>query len=150
MASQTTQMKREIDEIPDTVERLLTHGAAAIASASDAARALNPRFLLSVARGSSDHACTYLKYASELLLGLPMASLGPSVKSVYGVDVAASGALGIAVSQSGKSPDIVRMTESITASGAYTVAITNEPESPLAKAASATIRTARKPTAFIS
>ena len=139
MASQTTQMKREIDEIPDTVERLLTDGAAAIASASDAARALNPRFLLSVARGSSDHACTYLKYASELLLGLPMASLGPSVKSVYGVDVAASGALGIAVSQSGKSPDIVRMTESITASGAYTVAITNEPQSPLAKAASSTL-----------
>ena len=139
MAPQTTQMRREIDEIPHAVERLLTDGAAAIASASDEARARNPRFLLSVARGSSDHACTYLKYASELLLGLPMASLGPSVKSVYGVDVAASGALGISVSQSGKSPDIVSMTESIAASGAYIVAITNEPASPLAKAASATL-----------
>lgn len=139
MASQTTQMKREIEEIPHAVERLLTDGAAAITAASDEARALNPRFLLSVARGSSDHACTYLKYASELLLGLPMASLGPSVKSVYGVDVAAAGALGISVSQSGKSPDIVRMTESIAASGAYTVAITNEPASPLANAASATL-----------
>ena len=132
-------MRREIDEIPHAVERLLTDGAAAITAASVEARSLNPRFLLSVARGSSDHACTYLKYASELLLGLPLASLGPSVKSVYGVDVAAAGALGISVSQSGKSPDIVRMTESIAASGAYTVAITNETASPLAKAASATL-----------
>ena len=135
----TTQMRREIDEIPQAVDRLLTHGAAAIATTAAAARAANPRFLLSVARGSSDHACTYLKYASELLLGLPMASLGPSVKSVYGVDVNAKGALGISVSQSGKSPDIVRMTDSITSSGAFTVAITNEAASPLANVASATL-----------
>lgn len=139
MTVSNTQMRREINEIPHAVERLLTNGADAIAAASDEARALNPRLLLSIARGSSDHACTYLKYASELLLGLPMASLGPSVKSVYGVDVQAKGALGISISQSGKSPDIVQMTESISSSGAYTVAITNDPSSPLANAASSTL-----------
>lgn len=139
MASQITQMRREIDEIPHAVERLLTQGAAAVTSAADQARAVDPRFLLSVARGSSDHACTYLKYVSELLLGVPMASLGPSVRSIYGVDVQARGALGVSVSQSGKSPDIVRMTQSITGSGAFSVAITNDPQSPLAQAASATL-----------
>jgi glucosamine--fructose-6-phosphate aminotransferase (isomerizing) len=139
MKTPNTQMRREIDEIPHAVERLLGNGAASITRAAGEAREINPRFLLSVARGSSDHACTYLKYASELLLGLPMASLGPSVKSVYGVDVMAKGGLGISVSQSGKSPDIVSMTESITSSGAYTAAITNEPASPLAGVASATL-----------
>ncbi len=139
MSKTLTQMRREIDEIPVAVDRLLTEGATAISDAAADIRALDPRFLLSVARGSSDHACTYLKYASELLLGLPMASVGPSIKSIYGVSVAAEGALCLSVSQSGKSPDIVRLTEAFAATGAYTVAITNDATSPLAQATSATL-----------
>ncbi|MEX0286597.1 MAG: SIS domain-containing protein [Paracoccaceae bacterium] len=139
MTHPVTRMRREIDEIPDAVARLLDSGAAAVRNTAQTARASEPTFLLSVARGSSDHACTYLKYASELLLGLPMASLGPSVKSIYDVDVMARGALCLSVSQSGKSPDIVRMTESVAGSGAMTVAITNDPTSPLSRAASATL-----------
>ena len=132
-------MRREIDEIPEAVARLLENGAEAVSRAADAARALDPHVLLSVARGSSDHVCTYLKYAAELLLHLPMASLGPSVRSVYGVDVRADRALGLSVSQSGRSPDIVQMTESIRAGGALTVAITNDPASPLSSAAEQTL-----------
>ena len=139
MTVQPTQMRREIDEIPHAVERLLTEGAGAIAAAAGDARKLDPRFLLSVARGSSDHAATYMKYASELLLGLPMASVGPSVQSIYGANVKCDGALCLSVSQSGQSPDIVRLTEAFAASGAYTVAITNDPASPLAKGTSATL-----------
>lgn len=70
-----TQMRREILEIPDAVERLLGDGAAQVEATASAIRDTSPRFLLSVARGSSDHCATYLKYASELLLGLPMASV---------------------------------------------------------------------------
>lgn len=139
MTVQPTQMRREIDEIPHAVERLLTEGASSVAAAADDARKLDPRFLLSVARGSSDHAATYMKYASELLLGLPMASVGPSVQSIYGANVKSDGALCLSVSQSGQSPDIVRLTEAFASSGAYTVAITNDPTSPLAKATSATL-----------
>ena len=139
MSTQPTLMRQEILEIPAAVDRLLTHGAAEIAATAAKARDLNPRFLLSVARGSSDHACSYLKYASELLLRRPMASVGPSVTSIYGADLNAEGALCIAISQSGQSPDIVSMTEALGRSGALTVAITNNPASRLAAAAGAAL-----------
>lgn len=139
MAPSTTLMRREIVEIPDAVDRLLTQGGDAIREAAAGAREMDPSFLLSVARGSSDHACTYLKYASELILRRPMASVGPSVKSVYDVDLIADGALCLSVSQSGMSPDIVRMTKAITASNGLTVAITNDPASDLASVSSATL-----------
>ena len=139
MTEQTTKMRAEILEIPDAVARLLDRGSAAIGQAADRARALDPRFLVSVARGSSDHACTYLKYASELILARPMASVGPSVNSIYGVDLQARDAVCIAVSQSGQSPDIVRMTESLRAGGALTVAITNDAGSRLAGVADTTL-----------
>ncbi len=129
-------MRREINEIPDSVERLLTKGAAATAQIANDIRDRDPQFLISVARGSSDHACNYLKYTSEILLGLPMASVGPSIKSIYGVDMRCDRAACIAVSQSGQSPDIVQMTQSVTSGGAYSVAITNDTSSALADAAS--------------
>ena len=139
MSNQTTLMRQEILEIPAAVERLLTHGAEEIAATAAKARALDPRFLVSVARGSSDHACAYLKYVSELLLHRPMASVGPSVSSIYGADLNAEGALCVAISQSGQSPDIVNMTEALGRSGALTVAITNDPASRLAGTAGATL-----------
>lgn len=139
MPAAQTKMATEIREIPDAVERLLTEGRGAVQTAAARARDLDPKVLLSVARGSSDHACTYLKYASELLLRKPMASVGPSVKSVYDTDLMCEGALCLAVSQSGRSPDIVRMTQSLRDSGGMTVAITNDEASPLAHAAETTL-----------
>lgn len=132
MSTDITQMRQEITEIPDAVDRLLTRGGKGIATAAKKVRELDPRFLVSVARGSSDHACTYLKYASELILKRPMASVGPSVTSIYGVELDAAGALCISISQSGQSPDIVRMTEALRAGGALVVAITNDARSRLA------------------
>ncbi|KIC43559.1 aminotransferase [Ruegeria sp. ANG-S4] len=139
MSDNTTQMQREINEIPDAVDRLLTEGASRVLQTADEIRARDPRFLISVARGSSDHACSFLKYASELLLGLPMASVGPSVKSIYGVDMRCEDAVCISVSQSGQSPDIVQLTQSVTSAGAYSVAITNNTASALADASNATL-----------
>ena len=139
MNSTSSQMLREVMEIPDAIERLLTQGAADVQAAAKVARDLDPVYLLSVARGSSDHACTYLKYASELLLRRPMASVGPSVKSVYDVDIQCKGALSFSVSQSGMSPDIVRMTDAITRGGGLSIAITNNGASDLAKVAGAVL-----------
>ena len=139
MNTQPTQMRREIEEIPVAVARLLDEGAGTVRDIAMAAAEHDPRFLISVARGSSDHASTYLKYASELLLGLPMASVGPSIASIYGADLRSDGALCLAISQSGKSPDIVELTRDVVRNGAYAVAITNDSGSPLAEAASATL-----------
>lgn len=139
MSMKPTLMYQEVREIPVAVERLLSEGGDAIRRAVALAREADPRYFISVARGSSDHAATFLKYASELLLRRPMASVGPSVKSVYGVTLDARGAVGISVSQSGQSPDIVAMTEALRDSGALTVAITNNAGSPLGLAADVTL-----------
>ncbi|MCT8328828.1 SIS domain-containing protein [Albidovulum sediminis] len=135
----TSLMQREVREIPEAVARLLDRGGPAIRKAAQAARDRDPAFIATVARGSSDHACSYLKYAAELTLGLPVASIGPSVASIYGAKLKLGGALCLAVSQSGKSPDIVELTRAARAAGALAVAVTNDPASPLALAAEAVL-----------
>ena len=129
-----SRMRQEIDEIPAAVERLLTKGEDSIRNASSVIRDLDPAFVITVARGSSDHVCTYLKYVSELLLGIPFASVGPSVASLYRAPLRLKNSLCLSVSQSGKSPDIVDMARSALRDGALTLAVTNDPAAPLAKA----------------
>ena len=139
MTDPSTQMRREILEIPQVVARLVTEKSQDIARIADAARTADPRFLVTVARGSSDHVCTFLKYAIELELGLPVASIGPSIASIYGAELKLAGGLCLSVSQSGKSPDIVAMTRAAGRGGALSVALTNNPGSPLALASDHTI-----------
>lgn len=134
-----SQLRQEIEEIPDAVSRLLDRSSSSLSSSAHAIRSLNPAFMVTVARGSSDHACTYIKYACELLLGLPVASVGPSIASIYGAKLQLGTAVCLSVSQSGQSPDIVEMTRSARATGAYTVAITNNGASNLAQTAQAVI-----------
>jgi len=135
MTTSPSLMRQEVLEIPVAVERLLSLGTDKIQSAAMAVRALDPPFVVTVARGSSDHVCTYLKYATELLLGVPVASVGPSVASIYGASLKLGGSLCLSVSQSGQSPDIVEMAHAARRGKALSVAITNHMESPLAAAA---------------
>lgn len=134
-----TQMRREVQEIPAAVDRLLTNGGDDIRDAADAMRAQNPDFMVSVARGSSDHVATYLKYASELLTGTPIASIGPSIASIYKRQLRLKGSVCLSVSQSGKSPDIVEMARMARSGGALSVAMTNHADSPLAAVADHTL-----------
>jgi len=126
----STFMRQEIIDIPAAVKTLTCHEQ--LEEVASALRLAEPRFISTVARGSSDHAATYLKYVSELVLGLPVASLGPSVASVFGAKLKLADSLCIAISQSGQSPDIRAMARTAQEGGAKTVAITNEPSSPLA------------------
>ncbi|PCH66040.1 MAG: aminotransferase [Rhodobacteraceae bacterium] len=139
MTTNTSLMRREILEIPQAVDRLLTHGAQDIAKAAQAVRDLDPGVVITVARGSSDHVCTYLKYATELLLGIPVASVGPSIASIYGAPLRLAGGLCLSVSQSGQSPDIVEMARTARRDGALSIAITNDAASPLAEVSSYTL-----------
>ena len=90
--------------------------------------------MTTIARGSSDHAAAFLKYVIELTAGVPVASLGPSIASIYGAKLKLDGSACLTISQSGKSPDIVAMAETVRAGGALTVALTNTAGSPLAEA----------------
>jgi Predicted phosphosugar isomerases len=136
MQTNMTNMRKEIDEIPEAAARLLDGSAAQLAAAGLALREKDPAFLITIARGSSDHAATFIKYAVELTAGRPVASLGPSLASIYGKTLKLDGGAAIAISQSGKSPDIVAMAEAATKSGALTVALTNTLPSPIASASS--------------
>lgn len=134
-----THMYREIREIPEATRRLLTEGRNQIHVAAAGLREANPNLVVTVARGSSDHAATYFKYACELTLGIPVASVGPSIASIYDADLLLPNAVCVGISQSGQSPDIVKMAQSATRQGAVSVAITNETKSPLAQVCEYTI-----------
>lgn len=130
-----THMKREIAEIPAVARTLLSDGIGAITACANALRVADPRLVATIARGSSDHASGYFKYGCELEARLPVASIGPSIASIYGVDLQLDRAAAIAISQSGKSPDIVAMLQSAKRSGALAITLTNTTASPLADAA---------------
>lgn len=134
-----THMRREVQEIPDAVERLLADGAAPMRDAAAMLRARDPGVFVTVARGSSDHAATCFKYAAELLAGVPVASVGPSVASIYGSRLRLDGAACLAISQSGRSPDIVALARMASEQGAATFAVTNHPGSDLAAACAHTL-----------
>ena len=129
-----TLMRQEILETPAAVERLLTRSMADLRDAGQWLRTLDPKVIVTVARGSSDHAATFFKYAVEMGRGIPVASLGPSLASVYRTRLRLPGAAAVAVSQSGRSPDIVALLEAAREGGAQTIALVNAPGSPLGAA----------------
>jgi glutamine---fructose-6-phosphate transaminase (isomerizing) len=126
-------MQREAREAPDAVARFLAHNADALAALGECLRRLGPPVVLTSARGSSDHAAGYFKYLCEIVLGVPCASIGASVVSVYGARLKAASSLCLTISQSGQSPDILALQEAAKASGAISVAIVNNADSPAAR-----------------
>ena len=127
-------MRREIEEVPAVVSRFLADGDAQVESAASAIRRASPTFAAIVARGTSDHAAIHLRYLLETELGIPTGLAAPSVTTIYGADVRWAGGLVIAVSQSGRSPDLIAVVEAARLAGATTVAIANDAVSPLAAA----------------
>lgn len=128
-------MAAEILEQPAVFERILRDGLSPIDSAARRIREAAPAFVLFAARGTSDHAALYAKYLVETLLGLPAGLASPSSLTVYGAEMQLRDVLVIAVSQSGGSPDLTAVIDAARAAGALTLAITNAPDSPVARAA---------------
>lgn len=125
----------EIFEQADAVERLLTTQMAAVQKIAAAIQQLAPHYVFLAARGTSDNAGRYASYLWGSLNGLPVALATPSLFTYYDLAPRLRGALVLGVSQSGKSPDIVSVLEEGRRQGCTTMAITNEPGSPLAEAA---------------
>lgn len=127
-------MRREIDEIPEAAGRLVAGFSADATKIGDVLRQRDPAIVTTIARGSSDHAAAFLKYAIELKAGRPVASIGPSIASIYHAPLMLDNALCLSISQSGRSPDIVAMQDAAKAGGALTMSLTNVAGSPLASA----------------
>lgn len=125
----------EMAEQPAVLGRLLDEGAPRIREVAERIAARGPRFVLLTARGTSDNAALYAKYLLEVLLGKPCGLTSMSTTTAYGARPDLTDVLVVTVSQSGGSPDLVTSTEAARGAGAITLAVTNNPGSPLAMAA---------------
>jgi glucosamine--fructose-6-phosphate aminotransferase (isomerizing) len=127
-----TLMFSESAEGGDAVRRFLDHNAETLKRLGAWLRANPPRSVTTCARGSSDHAATYGKYLIETLVGVPTSSAALSVSSIYAAPVVAGDSLCIAISQSGRSPDLLTAVTAHKEAGAHIVVLVNDETSPLA------------------
>ncbi len=129
----TSLLEQEIRSQPDVLARLLDRELVRVLEIGKNLPAFN--YALIAARGTSDHAANYAKYAWAARAGYPVALATPSLYTLYRKPPRMDGALVVGVSQSGQSPDIVSVVEEGKRQGRPTLAITNDGNSPLAAAA---------------
>jgi len=128
----------EIREQPDALLRLLEHELE-FQTVSRALAERAPTAVRLVGHGTSDAAATFGTYAFGLLPGWTALRDTISLTVYYGATFDLSSSVVIALSQSGRTPDVVDYVQRTRRRGALTVALTNEPDSELAAAAEATI-----------
>jgi len=133
--SKATKMHAEAQSAPIVVANQLHENEAILEALGKELRHSQPQVVLTCARGSSDHAATYAKYLIETYAGIPTASFAPSVSSVYAAKQNMHGALFLALSQSGASPDLLASATAAKQAGARVIALVNVTDSPLAKLA---------------
>jgi glucosamine--fructose-6-phosphate aminotransferase (isomerizing) len=126
-------MRSEIAEIPAVFQKL-SDQIPIITKQVDALSLTNIDSVILVARGTSDNAALFLKYLIETKIGIPCGLASPSVVTIYKSELKFTNCLVIGLSQSGQSPDIVAYTKAAKSGGAKSISLTNDPESPLAKA----------------
>ncbi len=129
-------MAADIAEQPAGYDRLLSaEHAGAIARVAAVIAERRPRHVVFTARGTSDHAALYAAYLTEIRLGISAGLASPSTITVFGARPDLSDALVVGVSQSGGSPDLAEVLRVARDSGALTLAVTNNPDSPLVRTA---------------
>ncbi|MDH7486440.1 MAG: SIS domain-containing protein [Anaerolineae bacterium] len=131
----SSNLEREILEQPAVWRRLLEVERPVIERVAATIRSRAPRYVMIAARGSSDNAARYGQYLFGAANRLPVALATPSLFTLYNAPPRLEEALVLGISQSGRSPDIVTVLVEAQRQGALTVALTNDPDSPLAAAA---------------
>ncbi|WP_400769934.1 SIS domain-containing protein [Methylosinus sporium] len=132
MTMQDNQIAIEAREAPQAVARQRELIAPRLAPLVARLRNVDPRVVVTCARGSSAHAATFAKHLIERGLGLPVASAAPNISSVYGGALRLDGQFFLAISQSGGSNDLIEQAAAARRSGAVTACLVNEVESELA------------------
>ena len=125
------KMYAEISETPDVFSRLI-NSEAQFEEAAEKIKARNISNVIILARGTSDNAGHYLKFLIEVKLGLPVGLASPSSVSIYGAKVDFKDTLVIALSQSGRSPDLITFASAAKEGKALLITMTNNSDSPLA------------------
>lgn len=128
-------MLDEARAAPEAVARQLAHDRDAYRDFAAMLRLSTSTSLLTVARGSSDHAAHFMAYLIMARLGRLVTSLPMSLITLYHSQIVCRGLVAMAFSQSGQSPDLVEPTRFFTRGGAITAVFVNDQDSPLAQAA---------------
>src|SRR5690242_6594205 len=122
-------MLQEIAEQPAALERTIAEERTKISKLGNALKSRDIHLIVLVARGSSDNAALFGRYLLEITTGIPVSLSAPSVHTIYNAKLKLDHALVVGVSQSGEGEDINLVLENARQCGAYTVGITNEPNS---------------------
>ena len=130
-----TLMLAEAGEAPQRIAAQFARNRAAIAKLGERLRENKPRAVVTAARGSSDNAATFARYLIETRAQTLTSSQAPSIASVYTAQPRLDDSLFLAISQSGRSPDLLAAVTAAKAAGAFTVAFVNAEDSPLASLA---------------
>jgi glutamine---fructose-6-phosphate transaminase (isomerizing) len=144
------RMEAECQEAPDAVNRQAGALQAPLAELLRRIKRHPPNFVLTCARGSSAHSATFGKHLVERYLCVPVGAFAPNMTTIYKQRLKLNGQLFVAVSQSGRSDDLIESTTMAKAAGALTVAIVNDADSPLANACDIMLPMAAGPELSIS
>ena len=131
----STIMEQEALQAPEVVAKAIEANEGLFAELAQRLRNTKLNFASTIARGSSDHAALFAKYIIETQLQIVTSSFSPSVETIYHAKPNMRDSLSIAVSQSGKSPDLVQSLKTARDNGSISVAFVNVTDSPLADVA---------------
>jgi glucosamine--fructose-6-phosphate aminotransferase (isomerizing) len=130
-----SQMLEEIRQQPEALARTLSREVRNVEKFKRLIEKRRPRFVVLVARGTSDNAALFGRYLIEITTGVPVSLAAPSVTTLYGARIDYREALVVGLSQSGESTDTNLVLERARAQGAATLGITNESGSAMARIA---------------
>ncbi|MBI2688845.1 MAG: SIS domain-containing protein [Acidobacteria bacterium] len=130
-----SKMLEEIRQQPSALERTFRSEWKGVEKLKARFAKSRPKFIILAARGTSDNAAQFGRYLLEIATGIPVSLAAPSIFTLYGARVDYKDALVVALSQSGESTDTNIVLERARECGAFTVGITNEASSSLAKIA---------------
>ncbi len=132
-------MRTEALEAASVIEEQFSENQQLLDEVAQYLNQKNPYSLVSIARGSSDHAAQYLNFLATTKMGKLTTSLSMSAITLYQAELDVSKSVGVAISQSGQSPDVIRPIEYMRSQHAPTLSLVNDLNSPLAHASEWTI-----------
>jgi glucosamine--fructose-6-phosphate aminotransferase (isomerizing) len=132
MSDADLRIARELREAPDVLRRQAAAVTAPLAELVGRLRRVQPSVVVTCARGSSAHAATFGKHLIERHLGIACAAFAPNIATVYRQPLQLRDQLFLAISQSGRSDDLIESAALARTAGALTVAVVNDVDSPLA------------------
>jgi glutamine---fructose-6-phosphate transaminase (isomerizing) len=134
MTDLDVRMADEFREAPQAVARQVESLARPLAELVARLKRRPPQVVVTCARGSSAHAAAFAKFLIERHLGIPVAPAAPSIVTIYGRRLRLEDQLFLAISQSGRSDDLIEQAAAARTAGALTAALVNATDSPLAAA----------------